>query len=82
MANPLPAALALDAAEMEQYIANALQAAEVAGVRGKDVTPFLLQYIATHTNGESLEANIALIQHNAAFGAQLAATYLQRIQQQ
>lgn len=75
IANPLPAAEALDAATMEHHINEALQAAAAAGIKGKEVTPFLLQYIATHTKGESLEANIALIRHNAAFGARLAVAY-------
>ena len=41
----------------------------------KIVTPFLLKYIAEHTNGESLEANIALIKHNAKVGAEIAVEY-------
>lgn len=75
VANPLPAAQALDTGIMEQHITEALAAAAAAGIRGKEVTPFLLQYIATHTKGESLEANMALIRHNATFGAQLAVAY-------
>jgi pseudouridine-5'-phosphate glycosidase len=43
--------------------------------RGKEVTPFLLQYISEHTKGESLEANIALIKNNAKVGAELAVAY-------
>jgi pseudouridine-5'-phosphate glycosidase len=50
----------------------ALDAAKRAGITGKDITPFLLKYIADHTKGESLEANIALIKHNAALGAKIA----------
>jgi pseudouridine-5'-phosphate glycosidase len=50
----------------------ALDAAQRAGVTGKDITPFLLKFIATYTNGESLEANIALIKNNAALGAKIA----------
>ena len=41
-------------------------------IKGKEVTPFILQYIAKHTGGESLEANIALIKHNAKLGAEIA----------
>jgi pseudouridine-5'-phosphate glycosidase len=54
---------------------QALSAAKAANVSGKNVTPFLLQYIAEHTKGESLETNIALIKHNAKAGAELAKAY-------
>ena len=36
-----------------------LAAAAEAGVRGKDVTPFLLDYFHRETDGASLEANVA-----------------------
>jgi pseudouridine-5'-phosphate glycosidase len=61
--------------EMEKHIQKALSEARERNIRGKDVTPFLLKYIADHTKGESLEANIALIKNNAKVGAELAATY-------
>jgi len=41
-------------------------------ISGKNVTPFILQYIAEHTKGESLEANIALIKHNAKVGTEIS----------
>ena len=72
IANPVPADQEIPAAAMEEHIVLALDAASRAGVRGKDITPYLLSYIAKHTNGESLDANIALIKNNAAIGAQIA----------
>lgn len=72
IANPVPAEQAIAADEMEEHIVLALDAAKRAGVTGKDITPFLLKYIAEHTKGESLDANIALIKHNAALGAKIA----------
>ncbi len=57
---------------METHILQGLDAAQKNNVKGKEVTPFLLQYIAEHTKGESLEANIALIKHNAKRGAEIA----------
>lgn len=72
IANPVPADQEIPAAAMEEHIVLALNAASRAGVRGKDITPYLLSYIAKHTNGESLDANIALIKNNAAIGAQIA----------
>jgi pseudouridine-5'-phosphate glycosidase len=45
------------------------------GVRGKDVTPFLLQRVNEKSQGESLRANVALVKHNARVGAQIALEY-------
>lgn len=75
IANPVPAEQEIAAAEMEIHIRQALTAAEKMNVRGKEVTPFLLKYIAEHTKGESLEANIALVRHNAKTGAAIAIAY-------
>jgi pseudouridine-5'-phosphate glycosidase len=75
IANPVPADQQIVAEEMEVFIQKALHAGKVNKVAGKDVTPFLLQYISEHTKGESLEANIALIKNNAKVGAALAAAY-------
>lgn len=75
VANPLPLTQEIAANEMETYIKRALDVAEEKKISGKDVTPFLLKYIADHTKGESLEANIALIKNNAKLGAELANAY-------
>jgi pseudouridylate synthase len=75
IANPVPASEEIDTDEMEFYINEALKAANDNKVTGKEVTPFLLKYIAEHTKGESLEANIALIKHNAKVGAEIAVAY-------
>lgn len=78
IANPVPVSQEVPAAQMEQHILEALQAAALHHVKGKEVTPFLLKYIADHTAGESLESNIALILNNAALGARIAAAYCQQ----
>lgn len=78
IANPIKAEDEVPQPEMEQHILQALQAAKNANVKGKQVTPFLLQYIANYTKGESLEANIALIKHNAEAGSKIAVA-LQKI---
>jgi len=71
IANPVPAENEVPADEIEIYIQQALSAAEDKKIKGKEVTPFLLQYIAHHTRGESLETNIALILNNATIGTQI-----------
>lgn len=75
IANPVPPQFEVSKEEMEVHILQALAAADQNQVKGKQVTPFLLQYIAEHTKGESLEANISLILHNATIGAFIAVSY-------
>ena len=75
IANPVPANQEIATGEMEVHIQKALNAAKEKNITGKDVTPFLLKYIADHTKGESLEANIALIKNNAKAGAEIAVAY-------
>ncbi|MBL7722990.1 MAG: pseudouridine-5'-phosphate glycosidase [Chitinophagaceae bacterium] len=75
IANPVPAEQEIATDEMELHIQKALNAAKEKNISGKEVTPFLLKYIADHTKGESLEANIALIKHNAKVGAEIAVAY-------
>jgi len=72
VANPIPVADALDAAAIEARIAEAIAAAEAAGVTRKALTPFLLQRIFELTEGRSLAANIALVKNNALVAAQIA----------
>ena len=75
IANPLPPAQEIPKEAMEAHILQALEAAERLYIKGKEVTPFLLKYLADHTNGESLQSNIALILHNAALGAKTAVAF-------
>ena len=48
-------------------------AAAAAGVHGKDVTPFLLDFFHRETHGASLAANVALVLSNARLAAEVAA---------
>ena len=62
---PPPAEVALDAAEVEAWIAAGLDDAEANAVRGARVTPHLLGYVARASGGRTLSVNIALIVANA-----------------
>lgn len=73
--NPIPAAAALDAAAIDAAIAEAQAEAGSRGIRGKEVTPFLLSRLEALTEGRSLEANVALVAHNARVGARIAVAY-------
>jgi pseudouridine-5'-phosphate glycosidase len=70
--NPIPAAAELPAEIYEPALAQALAAAAAGGVRGRDVTPFLLERLRTLTDGRSVAANLALLEHNARVAARLA----------
>ena len=72
VANPLPEAQQLDPAVHDRLLAEALEAAETSGVRGKDVTPFLLDYVHQHTGRTSVDVNLEIVRRNCALGAEIA----------
>jgi pseudouridylate synthase len=78
VANPVPAAYSMDEAVIGAAIEAALDAMNEAGVKGKEVTPFLLAKVKELTEGESLESNIALVLNNAALAARIALEYAKR----
>ena len=73
LANPVPAAAELDPELHDRVLAEALTLAGERGVRGRDVTPMLLDYFHTATGGASLVCNVALVRSNVALAAQVAA---------
>jgi pseudouridine-5'-phosphate glycosidase len=72
VANPVPVEHEIPSAEVERWIAQALAEATQQGIAGKASTPFMLKRIAELSGGRSLATTIALVKHNAAFGARLA----------
>ena len=70
VANPLDEQL--DPALHERVLREALAAAEREGVRGRDVTPFLLARFHSETGGESLRANVRLVLRNAELAGRIA----------
>lgn len=56
----------------EKTLKEGMAASEAAGIKGKAVTPFLLEYFHSHTGGESLRVNIEIIKANSALAAQIA----------
>jgi pseudouridine-5'-phosphate glycosidase len=72
VANPIPAAAALAEREVADAVRRATAQAIAAGVRGGDLTPYLLAALADLTGGRSLHANLALLQANAALAARVA----------
>ena len=72
IANPIPEAFAMPEEDMGACIERAIELANAQGVKGKAITPFLLDKIKTLTDGKSLAANIQLVLNNAKLGAEIA----------
>jgi len=72
VANPIPAESEIPADEIGTIIDQALADMDRLGITGKDATPYLLGRIVEITEGASLKANIALVEHNARLGAAIA----------
>ena len=72
VANPIPEEFAMDDKVINGAIETALKRADEEGVKGKDITPFLLKTIVELTHGDSLESNIKLVLNNAKLGAKVA----------
>lgn len=72
VANPIPEEYEMDADIINRAISEALNEAEKKEIKGKKVTPFLLENVKEKTGGNSLESNIRLVYNNALVGANLA----------
>ena len=72
LANPLPPGDQVDPALHDLLLRNGLRAAEEAHVRGKDVTPFLLDFFHRESGGATLTANITIVLRNAELAARVA----------
>jgi pseudouridine-5'-phosphate glycosidase len=72
VANPIPREQQWDPAEHDRVLAAALAAADVAGIHGKAVTPFLLGFIVDASEGRSLEVNLDLARNNVRLAAEIA----------
>ena len=72
IANPIPAADEMPSELYDRALRTALSEAEHHRIRGRAVTPFLLERMHAVTGGESVRANVALLGHNAEVAAALA----------
>jgi pseudouridine-5'-phosphate glycosidase len=78
LANPVPEDEAWNQADHDRIVGNAFAAAEQNGIRGKDVTPFLLDYIQRESQGVSLRVNLDVVRNNVAVAADVATAYAKR----
>ena len=70
--NPIPKEYEIKAEVIDEVINKALAEMNDLGIKGQEVTPFLLAKVVELTKGESLEANIKLVLNNCAFAAKVA----------
>ncbi|HET7723334.1 MAG TPA: pseudouridine-5'-phosphate glycosidase, partial [Propionibacteriaceae bacterium] len=75
VARPVPLEHQLDADLHARVLAEALAAADSQGVHGHDVTPFLLDYFHTATQGASEATNVEIYLGNVALGGEIAAAW-------
>jgi pseudouridine-5'-phosphate glycosidase len=69
---PVPKEFEIPADELDSVLNDALMEAERRGIRGKDITPFLLSRMSEGSKGATLKANVELLKQNARIAAQVA----------
>jgi len=74
--NPIPKTFELELTMMNEAINEAIIEADKEKIKGKEITPYLLSKVNEITQGKSLNANIKLIQNNAALAAKIATHYM------
>ena len=78
VANPLPAALQLDPGVLDDAMGEALALAADQGIRGKAVSPFLLDRIQQVTGGVSVDVNLNIARGNIELAGQIATVWAAR----
>jgi pseudouridine-5'-phosphate glycosidase len=78
IANPLPAALQLDPGVLDGALTDALAVATDQGVRGKAVSPFLLDRIQQVTGGMSVGVNLHIARGNIELAAKISRSWAMR----
>jgi len=72
IANPIPEEYSLPLDKLDSIINESIEQAQIKGIKGKELTPFLLDFLAQATKGESIKANLALLKNNVQLAAELA----------
>ena len=78
VANPVPAHQQWDPATHDRLLTEALEEADRQGIRGNEVTPFLLAHVLEYSGGVSLRVNLDLVTNNVALGCEIAIAWAAR----
>ena len=70
--NPIPTEYEMEPSVINAAIDQAVKEANEKGIKGKNITPFLLDRIQQITGGDSLASNIQLVFNNARLAARTA----------
>lgn len=72
IANPIPEEYQMDYSLINSVIESTLLEADKKGIKGKEITPFLLSKVNEKTKGQSLQSNIKLVFNNAHLAAEIS----------
>jgi len=78
VANPVPEGQAWNREDHDRIMQLAFAQAEREGIRGKEVTPFLLDFIQRESQGESLRVNLDVVRNNIRVACDIAAAWAER----
>lgn len=67
-----PVSEGLDPQQLGEWLARAEREASASGLRGKEITPFLLARLAELSDGRTVEVNVRLLHENAELAARIA----------
>ncbi|MFA7056880.1 MAG: pseudouridine-5'-phosphate glycosidase, partial [Candidatus Cloacimonadales bacterium] len=70
--NPISTELEIPAESIEEQIQIGLKEVKELSIKGKDITPFLLQRLYELTSGDSLTTNINLVKNNVKLGCKIS----------
>ncbi len=69
---PVPKEFEVSSEKLEAILDESLKQADAQGISGRDLTPFLLSHMSQRSGGETLRANLALLENNARVAAEIA----------
>ena len=78
VANPVPDGQAWNREDHDRIVQLAFDQAEREGIRGKEVTPFLLDFIQRESKGESLRVNLDVVRNNIRVACDIATAWTER----
>jgi pseudouridine-5'-phosphate glycosidase len=74
---PVPKEFEVDLFELEEILNESLETADKDGIKGKEITPFLLSEMSRRSGGRTLASNVALLENNARVAAEIASAMAQ-----
>ena len=70
--NPVPSSNEIPEKQVREWIIEALEEIKLQKIIGKEITPFVLDYIRIASDGKSVSSNISLVKNNAKLASQIA----------